>query len=172
VPGVPKEARTLRLGAVGQVPARHHPSAVLIFAVLGSMGGLPGIDTAIATPTEAGAMGVVGAMVLAAMHKRLSRGLIWEAMQGTMRLTAMVVFILIGARVFSMVFQGVDGGGSSTCSAPARRPDRLPDRGQRVHLLPGLLPRLLRDRLHHRAHAGPVADKLGIDLVWFGVLLA
>ena len=77
--------------------------------MLGSMGGLPGIDTAIATPTEAGAMGVMGALLLAALHKRLTRPLVWDAMLGTMRLTAMVVFILIGARVFSLVFQGVDG---------------------------------------------------------------
>ncbi|MEY3640183.1 MAG: hypothetical protein RIR68_3316 [Pseudomonadota bacterium] len=54
-------------------------------------------------------MGCVGALILAAMHKRLDKGLVWEAMQSTMRLTAMVVFILIGSRVFSMVFQGVDG---------------------------------------------------------------
>lgn len=54
-------------------------------------------------------MGVVGAMILAAMNRRLSWGLLWDAMQGTMRLTAMVVFILIGSRVFSQVFQGVDG---------------------------------------------------------------
>jgi len=110
IPGVPKEARTLNGWALWAKCLRGIiPSAVLIFAVLGSMGGLPWMDSAIATPTEAGAMGCVGALVLAAMHKRLTRDLIWQAMEGTMRLTAMVVFILIGSRVFSMVFQGVDG---------------------------------------------------------------
>ena len=110
VPGVPKESRTMTGLQLWLKCLRGIiPSAVLIFAVLGSMGGLPGLDTAIATPTEAGAMGCMGALILAAMHKRLSRALLWQAMHGTMRLTAMVVFILIGARVFSLVFQGVDG---------------------------------------------------------------
>lgn len=110
VPGVPKEARTLDGWALWKKCLKGIiPSFVLIFVVLGSMGGLPFQDHAIATPTEAGAMGVVGAMILAAMHKRLTWALAWEAMNGTMRLTAMVVFILIGSRVFSQVFQGVDG---------------------------------------------------------------
>ena len=111
VPGLPKEARTLHGWALwGKCLRGIVPSAVLIFTVLGSMGGLPGLNTAIATPTEAGAMGAVGSLILAAFHKRLNWSLMREAMLGTMRLTAMVVFILIGSRVFSLVFQGVDGG--------------------------------------------------------------
>jgi tripartite ATP-independent transporter DctM subunit len=77
---------------------------VLIFLVLGT------IFMGLATPTEAGAMGAVGAMVLAILHGRFSAKLLWEAMDGTMRITAMVIFILIGATVFSLVFQGVNGG--------------------------------------------------------------
>lgn len=111
VPGLPREARTLNGWALWKKCLRGiAPSAVLIFAVLGSMGGLPGIDKAIATPTEAGAMGAMGAFVLALMHGRLNFALVKETMAGTMRITAMVVFILIGSRVFSLVFQGVDGG--------------------------------------------------------------
>jgi tripartite ATP-independent transporter DctM subunit len=79
------------------------PSIVLIFLVLGT------IFLGIATPTEAGALGAVGAVVLAALHKRLSWTLIRQAMESTMRLSAMVIFILIGSTVFSLVFQGVDG---------------------------------------------------------------
>jgi tripartite ATP-independent transporter DctM subunit len=174
IPGVPKEARTLNGWALWAKCLRGIiPSAILIFAVLGSMGGLPGLNTAIATPTEAGAMGVVGALVLAAMHKRLSRGLLWEAMVGTMRLTAMVVFILIGSRVFSMVFQGVDG---------ARWVEHMLS-----HLPGGQLGFLIAVNVFVFFLAffldffeiafiiipmlGPVADKMGIDLIWFGVLL-
>ena len=80
------------------------PSLALIFIVLGT------IFMGLATPTEAGAMGVVGAMVLAWMNRRLTWKLIYQGMDMTMRLTAMVVFILLGARVFSLVFQGVGGG--------------------------------------------------------------
>lgn len=83
------------------------PSAVLIFLVLGT------IMTGIATPTESGAMGAMGALLLAWLRRASIsnlRGLIQEAYQNTMRITAMVVFILIGSTCFSVVFQGVDGG--------------------------------------------------------------
>jgi tripartite ATP-independent transporter DctM subunit len=110
LPAVPVSARTLTGWALWAKCLKGIvPSMALILVVLGSMGGLPFQSTAIATPTEAGALGVVGAMLLAAMNRRLSWALTWEAMSGTMRLTAMVVFILIGSRVFSQVFQGVDG---------------------------------------------------------------
>src|SRR5262245_19443648 len=110
VPGVPASARTLSGWALwGKCLRGIIPSPILIFAVLGSMGGLPFMDHAIATPTEAGAMGAVGSLILAAIHRRLNWQMLKEAMDGTMRLTAMVVFILIGSRMFSLVFQGVDG---------------------------------------------------------------
>ncbi|MBC7600003.1 MAG: TRAP transporter large permease subunit, partial [Polaromonas sp.] len=123
--------------------------------------------------TEAGAMGVVGALILAAIHKRLTLTLIWEAMVGTMRLTAMVVFILIGARVFSMVFQGVDG---------ARWVEHLltglPGGQIGFLIVVNLFIFFLAFFLDFFEIAfiilpmlGPVAAKLGIDLVWFGVLL-
>ena len=73
LPGIPKEARTLNGWQLWKKCLRGIiPSAVLIFAVLGSMGGLPGMDVAIATPTEAGAMGAVGAFILASLHGRLN----------------------------------------------------------------------------------------------------
>jgi tripartite ATP-independent transporter DctM subunit len=174
VPGVPKEARTLNGWALWAKCLRGIiPSAVLIFAVLGSMGGLPGLNTAIATPTEAGAMGCVGALILAAMHKRLTRGLVWDAMVGTMRLTAMVVFILIGSRVFSMVFQGVDG-----AKWVEHMLSHLPG-GQLGFLIAvNVFVFFLAFFLDFFEIAfiiipmlGPVADKMGIDLIWFGVLL-
>ena len=83
------------------------PSAALIFLVLGT------IMTGIATPTESGAMGAMGALLLAWLRRSSIpnlKGLIQEAYQNTMRITAMVVFILIGSTCFSVVFQGVDGG--------------------------------------------------------------
>ena len=83
------------------------PSAILIFLVLGT------IMAGIATPTESGAMGAMGALLLAWLrraHIPNLKGLIQEAYQNTMRITAMVVFILIGSTCFSVVFQGVDGG--------------------------------------------------------------
>ncbi|WP_137895460.1 TRAP transporter large permease subunit [Ramlibacter sp. 2FC] len=174
VPGIPKEARTLNGWALWAKCLRGIiPSAVLIFAVLGSMGGLPGLNVAVATPTEAGAMGCVGALILAAMHKRLSKNLIWEAMQGTMRLTAMVVFILIGSRVFSMVFQGVDG-----AKWVEHLLSNLPGGQVGFLIVVNLFVFFLAFFLDFFEIAfiivpmlGPVADKMGIDLIWFGVLL-
>ena len=154
------------------------PSVVLIFLVLGT------IFMGIATPTEAGALGAVGAVILAALHRRLSWTLVRQAMESTMRLSAMVIFILIGSTVFSLVFQGVDGNVwvEHMLSRPAGRAARLPDRGQPVRLLPRLLPRLLRDRLHHRAAARagrrqgaaaalPPGAPPESAVIWFGIVL-
>jgi tripartite ATP-independent transporter DctM subunit len=105
VPPLPKEARTLHGWALAaKVAAGMVPSLVLIFLVLGT------IFLGLATPTEAGAMGAVGAILLSMLHRRFTVPLLWEAMETTARLTAMVVFILIGATVFTLVFQGVNGG--------------------------------------------------------------
>lgn len=174
VPGVPKEARTMSGAQLWLKCLRGIiPSAVLIFAVLGSMGGLPFINTAICTPTEAGAMGCVGALILAAIHKRLTPRLIWEAMQGTMRLTAMVVFILIGSRVFSMVFQGVDGGKwveHMLTGLPGGQTGFLIVVNIFIFFLAFFLD-FFEIAFIILPMLGPVADKMGIDLVWFGVLL-
>ncbi|TBH20845.1 TRAP transporter large permease [Thermus thermamylovorans] len=79
------------------------PPLVLIFLVLGT------VLLGIATPTEAGAMGVVGALVLAALNRRLSFPVLYGAMESTAKLTAFVIFILIGSTLFSLIFRAVDG---------------------------------------------------------------
>jgi tripartite ATP-independent transporter DctM subunit len=174
VPGVPKEARTLNGWALWSKCLRGIiPSAILIFAVLGSMGGLPGMDSAIATPTEAGAMGVLGAFILAALHRRLSWPLIREAMAGTMRITAMVVFILIGSRVFSLVFQGVDGGiwvEHMLSGLPGGQTGFLIAVNVFIFFLAFFLD-FFEIAFIILPLLGPVAAKLGIDPIWFGVLL-
>ncbi len=174
IPGIPKTARTMSGFRLWMKCLRGIiPSAILIFAVLGSMGGLPGMSYAIATPTEAGAMGCVGALVLAAIHRRLSWTLTWQAMVGTMRLTAMVVFILIGSRVFSMVFQGVDG-----AKWVEHLLTGLPGGQVGFLIVVNIFIFFLAFFLDFFEIAfiilpmlGPVANKMGIDLVWFGVLL-
>lgn len=174
VPGVPKEARTLDGWALWKKCLRGIiPSAVLIFAVLGSMGGLPGINTAICTPTEAGAMGAVGAFILAASHRRLNWPVVREAMIGTMRITAMVVFILIGSRTFSLVFQGVEGGKwieHMLTSLPGGQIGFLIVVNLFIFFLAFFLD-FFEIAFIILPLLGPVADKMGIDLVWFGVML-
>ena len=125
VPPLPAEARTLRGWALlAKVLWGMVPSLVLIFLVLGT------IFLGLATPTEAGRHGR-GRRDPArrCCTAATATPMIWQAMQTTARITAMVVFILIGATVFSLVFQGVNGGRwiEHMLSAPAGRAHRLPD---------------------------------------------
>ena len=174
LPAIPKEARTLTGWKLWRTCLRGIiPSAILIFAVLGSMGGLPGINVAIATPTEAGAMGALGAFVLAALHRRLNWQIIKEGMTNTMRITAMVVFILIGSRVFSLVFQGVDGGvwiESMLSNLPGGQIGFLLAVNTFVFFLAFFLD-FFEIAFIILPMLAPVAEKMGIDMVWFGVLL-
>src|ERR1044072_5731681 len=104
VPALPPEARTMSGWALVKKCAWGIvPSLVLIFLVLGT------ILMGLATPTEGGAMGAVGAVVLAILHGRFTWELCWEGAETTMRITALVIYILIGSTVFVLVFRGVDG---------------------------------------------------------------
>jgi tripartite ATP-independent transporter DctM subunit len=168
VPALPQEARVLRGAPLLWKCAKGMiPSLVLIFLVLGT------IFMGLATPTEAGAMGVVGAFVLAAINRRLTWDLTWQGMDSTMRLTAMVAFILIGSRVFSLVFAGVGGGEwieHMLKGLPGGQVGFLVVVNIFVFVLAFFLdffeiafiviPLLV-----------PAATKLEIDLIWFGVLL-
>ena len=144
------------------------PPLLLIFLVLGT------IFLGIATPTEGGAMGALGAMILAVSRKRLSYQLLRQALVGTTKLSCFVLFILIGATVFGLTFQGVDG--------PLWVEHLLADLpgGQLGFLiLVNVMVFFLAFFLDFFELSfivvpllAPVADKLGIDLIWFGVLLA
>jgi TRAP-type mannitol/chloroaromatic compound transport system permease large subunit len=79
------------------------PPLALIFLVLGT------IFIGLATPTEAGAMGAVGALIMAYLKRRLSGDVLRQSLASTVRLSSFVMFILIGARVFSLTFYGVNG---------------------------------------------------------------
>ncbi len=104
VPALPLEARTLKGWPLTWMIIRGIvPYFDLIFIVLGT------ILLGIASPTAAGAMGVAGAMLLAWVNRRLTWELTYSGMNTTLRLTAMVLMILIGSRVFSLVFEGVGG---------------------------------------------------------------
>jgi tripartite ATP-independent transporter DctM subunit len=168
MPPLPKEARTLSGWALWRrVLWGMVPSVALIFLVLGT------IFLGLATPTEAGAMGAVGAMFLAALHRRLTWPLVREGMDTTMRITAMVVFILIGSNVFSLVFQGVDGGIWIEHMLTG-----LPGGTIGFLIVVNIFVFFLAFFLDFFEIAfiiipllAPVANSLGIDLVWFGVLL-
>ena len=88
---------------IGRVFKALLPPLFLILVVLGS------IFMGIATPTEAGALGAVGAMFLAWMNGRLSKNNLEDALDDTVQLTTMVVFLLIGSTAFTLVFRGLYG---------------------------------------------------------------
>jgi len=143
------------------------PSVVLIFLVLGT------IFMGLATPTEAGAMGAVGAVALAMINGRFTWKLMREAMSNTMRITAMVIFILIGATVFSLVFQGVDGSHwieYLLSHLPGGQTGFLVFVNVFVFFLAFFLD-FFEIAFIVIPLLAPVAAKLDIDLVWFGVLL-
>jgi tripartite ATP-independent transporter DctM subunit len=144
------------------------PPLMLIFLVLGT------IFLGVATPTEGGAMGASGALVMAIARRRLSFSLLRQAMNTTAKLTSFVVFILVGARVFSLTFYGVDGH-----IWVEHLLSGLPGGQLGFLIVVNVLIFLLAFFLDFFELAfivipllGPVAEKLGIDLIWFGVLLA
>lgn len=161
-----------RLGLLSHMAERvtfvMFPPLFLVFLVLGT------IYIGLATPTEGGAMGAAGALALALIRKRMTLGLLRQAMQSTTRLTCFALFILIGSTVFSLTFRAVNG-------------DLWVE-----HLLTdlpgGIYGFLIFSSVFIFIAAffldffelafivipllGPVADKMGIDLVWFGILMA
>jgi tripartite ATP-independent transporter DctM subunit len=168
VPALPPEARTLHGWALlGKVVRGMVPSLALIFIVLGT------IFLGLVTPTEAGAMGVVGAMGLAALNRRLSWKLVWQGMFSTMKLTAMVVFILLGSRVFSLVFQGLGGGHwieNMLTSLPGGQIGFLVFVNAFIFVMAFFLD-FFEIAFIIIPLLTPAAQALGIDLIWFGVMI-
>jgi TRAP-type mannitol/chloroaromatic compound transport system permease large subunit len=143
------------------------PPLALIFLVLGT------IFIGVATPTEGGAMGAVGAMVLAIMKGRLRWDLVRQASESTAKLSAFVVFILIGARVFSLTFYGVDGHRwveELLVGLPGGQTGFLIFVNVFVFILAFFLDFFEIAFIVIPLLASP-AERLGIDLIWFGVIL-
>jgi TRAP-type mannitol/chloroaromatic compound transport system permease large subunit len=145
------------------------PPLVLIFLVLGT------IFLGVATPTEGGAMGAVGALIMAGMRGRL-KGLemLTRAVDQTAQLTSFVIFILIGATVFSFTFNAVDGHvwvEHLFAGLPGGRLGFLIAVNLLVFLL-GCFLDFFEIAFIVIPLLVPVADKMGIDLIWFGVTIA
>jgi tripartite ATP-independent transporter DctM subunit len=168
VPPLPPEARTLHGWPLyWRVIKGMVPSLVLMFLVLGT------IFLGLATPTEAGAMGAMGAILIAVINRRFTWALLFEAMANTMRITAMVIFILIGATVFTLVFQGVDGSiwiEHLLSHLPGGQTGFLVFVNIAIFLLAFFLD-FFEIAFIVVPLLAPVAAKLDINLVWFGVLL-
>jgi len=143
------------------------PPLALIFLVLGT------IFLGVATPTEGGAMGATGALVMALARRRLDFRLLKQALDTTMKISSFVLFILIGSTVFSLSFQAVDGPiwvEHLLTSLPGGQLGFLIVVNILIFLLAFFLD-FFELSFIIIPLVGPVADKLGIDLIWFGVLL-
>ncbi|RAH97258.1 C4-dicarboxylate ABC transporter [Acuticoccus sediminis] len=143
------------------------PPLALIFLVLGT------IFLGIATPTEGGAMGAVGALVLAFAKRRLDFATLRSAVEATATLSAFVMFILVGARVFSLTFYGVNGNiwlEELLLALPGGQTGFLVTVTVVIFIL-GCFLDFFEIAFILVPLLAPVAAKLGIDLVWFGVIL-
>jgi TRAP-type mannitol/chloroaromatic compound transport system permease large subunit len=143
------------------------PPLFLIFLVLGT------IFIGIATPTEGGAMGASGALILGAFKRRLTWDLVRQAVEATAKLSAFVLFILIGARVFSLTFYGVSGHiwvENMLVSLPGGQVGFLVFVNLFVFVLAFFLD-FFELAFIVIPLLGPAAEHLGIDLIWFGVIL-
>jgi TRAP-type mannitol/chloroaromatic compound transport system permease large subunit len=144
------------------------PPLVLIFLVLGT------IFLGVATPTEGGAMGALGALIMAGARRKLGFNLLKQALDSTARLSVFVMFILIGSTVFSFTFNAADGH-----FWVEHLFDKLPGGQMGFLLVVNILVFILGMFIDFFEIAfivvpilAPVADKMGIDLIWFGVILA
>ncbi len=164
--------RVLKLNMLSQIAERVTfvmiPPLFLIFLVLGT------IFIGVATPTEGGAMGAVGAVLMAASRRRLSWTQLKQAMTATTQLSCFVVFILVGSTIFTLSFRGING----DLWVESLLID-LPGGEWGFLIFVSVFTFLLAFFLDFFELAfiivpllGPVADKMGIDLIWFGVLLA
>jgi len=167
-PALPREVRDVPGRELArQVVLVLMPPLVLILLVLGS------IFAGIATPTEAGAVGAVGAMGLALVRGRLDRRIVKQAADDTAKLTTMVVFLLIGSTAFALVFRGLYGDvwiDNLLTNLPGGIVGLLLVTNIVIFVL-GFFLDFFEIAFIIIPLVAPVAQRLGIDLVWFGVMI-
>ena len=167
-PALPAEERTVHGGALArQVALVMAPPLFLILVVLGS------IFAGIATPTEAGALGAVGAIVLALSRGRLTMKAVKETMDATAKLTTMVIFLLIGSTLFALVFRGVYGDiwiEDLLTGLPGGKIGLLIVANLAIFIL-GFFIDFFEIAFIIIPLIAPAARILDIDMVWFGVMI-
>jgi TRAP-type mannitol/chloroaromatic compound transport system permease large subunit len=164
--------RVFKLGLISrlteQVTFVLIPPLILIFLVLGT------IFLGVATPTEGGAMGAVGALIMSAVRGRLTMDVLKTGLESTTRLSIFVLFILVGATVFSFTFNAADGHiwvEHLFVGLPGGQMGFLILVNILVFVL-GMFIDFFEIAFIVIPMLAPVADKMGIDLIWFGIILA
>ncbi len=167
-PALPAEVRNITSKALIQrVIKVMLPPLLLILLVLGS------IFFGIATPTEAGAVGSLGAMILAAFNRQLNWTALKQVCDATLRITTMVMFILIGSTAFSLVFRGLNGDRfmfDLLANLPGGTAGFLIVNMLTIFLL-GFFIDFFEIAFIVIPIFAPVAQSLGLDLVWYGVII-
>ncbi len=167
-PALPVEERTLDgMALLRQVAVVMAPPMVLILVVLGS------IFAGIATPTEAGALGAVGAILLALSRGRLTLKAVRETMDATAKLTTMVIFLLIGSTAFALVFRGLYGDiwiEDLLTGLPGGKIGLLIVANLAIFVL-GFFIDFFEIAFIVIPLIAPAALILGVDMVWFGVMI-
>ena len=167
-PALPPEVRNIdRQELIARIIKVMLPTLGLILIVLGS------IFFGIATPTEAGAVGSLGAMVLAAASGKLNWQALREVCDATMRITTMVIFILLGSTAFSLVFRGLRGDSfmfDLLANLPGGKIGFLLVNMLTIFLL-GFFIDFFEIAFIVIPIFAPVAEALGLDLVWYGVII-
>ncbi len=168
-PALPLESRQTKGGElVIRVLKAVVPATLLIFAILGS------IFFGLATPTEAGAVGAVGACGLAAMNRKLNLTLLKEAAHATAVVSSVVLMILFCSSLFSLVFDALGGKILITnllVQLPGGKIAFLIVSNIVIFLL-GVFLEFMEICFIAMPLLVPAAQKLGIDMVWFGVVMA
>ena len=168
-PPLPPEARTLKGGAlVRRTFVAVVPPLVLIFSVLGS------IFFGLATPTEAGAVGAFGACVLSLLNRTLNWNVLKQAARSTANITALVIMILFCSTFFGLVFDrlgGQDFVQGILTSLPGGFWGFIIVANIAIFLL-GINLEFIEISFIAMPLFVPAAQALGVDLVWFGVMMA
>lgn len=168
-PALPPEARTLRGAKLFWKSLRAIvPPIILIFLVLGS------IFFGVATPTEAGAVGAIGACILALLNRRLNWKTIWSSGNSTARITGLVIMILFCSTFFGVVFDGLGGKTFFTellTSLPGGFWGFIIVANVAIFLL-GIFLEFVEICFIAMPLFVPAAQALGLDMVWFGVMMA
>lgn len=168
-PALPPEARTINGSALfRQTMVAVVPPVLLIFAVLGS------IFFGIATPTEAGAVGAIGACILTVANRNMTWGLIKAAARSTSNITALVIMILFCSTLFGLVFDGLGGQNyikGLLLNLPGGFWGFIIVANIAIFLL-GINLEFIEISFIAMPLFVPAARELGVDLVWFGVMMA
>lgn len=166
-PALPARIRISRKKLLVRVITVMLPPLLLIVIILGS------IFMGIATPTEAGALGSLGTIILAAVNRQLTWAALREVCDATLRITTMVMFILIGSTAFSLVFRGLGGDRFMQhllVNLPGGKAGFLLVNMLVIFLL-GFFIDFFEIAFIVIPIFAPVAQQLGLDLLWYGVVL-